>query len=73
VIEREFQHAEGAKTIGSSHGYFGLVVELLDLTAGKLLSGFARSMQPAANFTTSSFKLSAGLPVTHKCPGRGTF
>jgi hypothetical protein len=39
VIEREFQDAEGAKAIGSSHGYFGLVVQPLDHTAGKLLPG----------------------------------
>jgi len=38
VIEREFQDAEGAKAIGSSHGYFGFVVQPLDHTAGKLLS-----------------------------------
>ncbi len=39
MIEGEFQDAEGTKTIGSSHGYFGLVVEPLDDSAGKLFSG----------------------------------
>src|SRR5271166_2748249 len=39
TIEREFQDAEGAKAIGSSHGYFGFIVQPLDHTAGKLLLG----------------------------------
>jgi hypothetical protein len=39
VIEREFQDTEGAKAIGSSHGYFGFVVQPLDHTAGNLFSG----------------------------------
>src|SRR6266853_3019654 len=39
MIEREFQDAKGTKTIGSSHGYFGFVVQSLDHTAGNLLSG----------------------------------
>jgi hypothetical protein len=34
-----FQDVEGAKAIGSSHGYFGFVVQSLDHTAGKLLAG----------------------------------
>ena len=37
MIEREFQDAEGAKAIGSSHGDFGFVVEPFDDTAGELL------------------------------------
>jgi hypothetical protein len=37
VIEREFQDAEGAKAIRSSHGDFGFVVEPFDDTAGELL------------------------------------
>jgi hypothetical protein len=39
VIERKFQDAEGAKTVRSSHSYFGFVVWPLDHAAGKLLPG----------------------------------
>src|SRR5450756_372804 len=39
MIESEFEDAEGAKAIGSSHGDFGLVVQPLDHAAGKLLFG----------------------------------
>src|ERR1051325_1046146 len=37
MIEREFEHAIGAKAVGSSHGDFGLVIQALDHTAGKQL------------------------------------
>jgi len=39
VIECEFQDAEGAKAIRSSHGDFGFVVQPFDNTAGELLFG----------------------------------
>jgi hypothetical protein len=39
VIEREFQDAEGAKAIGSSHGDFGFIVQPFDNNAGELLLG----------------------------------
>jgi hypothetical protein len=38
VIEGEFQDAEGAKTIGSSHGDFGFVVQTLNHATGKPFS-----------------------------------
>jgi hypothetical protein len=37
VIEREFERAEGSKSVGSSHSDFGFVVEALDDAAGKQL------------------------------------
>src|ERR1700686_474349 len=45
-------------------GYAGLVVEPIDHTAEGLFSGFARSIQPAADFTDFLFKLSA-QPASH--------
>ena len=56
-MKREFQDAEGAKAIGSSHGDFGFVVEPFDDAAGELLLGFevveqqgAMSAQGAGDF-----------------------
>jgi hypothetical protein len=37
VIEGKFEAAEGAETVGSSHGDFSLVVETLHNSAGKQL------------------------------------
>jgi hypothetical protein len=37
VIERKFEAAEGAETVGFSHGDFSLVVQTLDNSAGKQL------------------------------------
>ena len=37
VIQRQFQDAKGAKSVGFSHGDFGFVVQTLDDTAGKQL------------------------------------
>ena len=37
VIERKFVAAEGAETVGFSHGDFSLVVQTLDNSAGKQL------------------------------------
>jgi len=37
VIERKFEAAEGAETIGLSHSDFGFVVQTLDNSAGKQL------------------------------------
>src|SRR3989442_62709 len=34
VIQGEFSHSEGSKTVGSSHGHFGLIVETLDHATG---------------------------------------
>ena len=85
MIEREFQDAESAKTIGSSHGYFGLVVEPLDHTAGKLLPGLeiveqqgTVSAQGAGDFLhrldTGSQGLIAPEIQEHAGPGgRGVF
>jgi hypothetical protein len=39
VIERKFEAAEGAETVGFSHGDFSLVVQTLDNSAGKQLLG----------------------------------
>jgi hypothetical protein len=37
VIERKFEAAEGAETVGFSHGDFSLVVQTLDNSAGRHL------------------------------------
>ena len=37
MIERKFEAAEGAETVGFSHSDFSLVVQALDDTAGKQL------------------------------------
>jgi hypothetical protein len=39
VIECKFEAAEGAETVGFSHGDFSLVVQTLDNSAGKQLLG----------------------------------
>ncbi len=39
MIECEFEDAEGAESIGFSHGDFGFVVQALDNAAGKQLLG----------------------------------
>ncbi len=64
MVEREFQNAEGAEAVRSSHGYFGFVVETFDHAAGKLFSGFevvqqkgAVSSQRAAIFFMGSMRL----------------
>src|SRR5713226_6178066 len=54
MIEREFQDAKGTKTIGSSHGYFGFVVQSLDHTARNLLSGLEIVEQQLAVSTQRS-------------------
>ena len=39
MIECKFEGAEGAETVGFSHGDFSLVVQTLDKSAGKQLLG----------------------------------
>jgi len=39
MIECKFEAAEGAETVGFSHGDFSLVVQTLDNSAGKQLPG----------------------------------
>jgi len=39
VIEGQFQGSVGAKTVGFSHGDFGLVIQALDDATGDQLSG----------------------------------
>ena len=80
MVEREFQNAEGAEAVRSSHGYFGFVVETFDHAAGKLFSGFevvqrrgAVSSQRAGDFLHGFDAAAHGLAAPEvqeqACPG----
>jgi len=51
VIERKFEAAEGAETLGFSHGDCSLVVQILDNSAGKQL--------PSAEIVEDQFAVQA--------------
>jgi hypothetical protein len=64
VIERKFEAAEGAETVGSSHGDFSLVVQTLDNSAGKQLLTVSREIdQPLATYPANLCPLLFGGEV----------
>ena len=80
VIQGEFSHSEGSKTVGSSHGHFGLIVETLDHATGDHLLGLeiVENEGPvrAQHLGDLLHRLDAGAhslpaPVVHELPGPG--
>src|SRR6266568_6222253 len=66
MVESQFEDSEGAESVRFSHGYFGLVVQTLDHTAGEQLMGseviedeFAMLAQRPCDFL---HRLDAGTP-----------
>ena len=68
MVKGNVDRTEGAKSVRSSHGDFGFFVELLDRTAGELLSSAEVIGSHTEDFLTRGFYLGKGAETHSKSP-----